>query len=453
MRWLVWVAVAGGCYRPDPPAGSPCDDDSDCPAPYACIDNACGGASDGGAPADACTFVCAAGTLVGCGEERVCERGCLDAPSAHCARIRPSNGVSWDVVPVPGGALELGPGAHVFDTTTGTLTTAGIEVPLPARVATAIVDPTGTGPLRVLAARSLSITGTLTIVGTPPLVILIDGDATVSGELRLAGGCAGAPMFDPSCGGPGGGMGQSEALVAAQGCGPGQVGYFNRFGSYEAGGGGGGYGQSGRDSNGNSPGDGAGGRSCGKPELEPLVGGSGGGAGGVDVAKQSRTGGRGGGGGGALQLTVSGRLDVSGRIDAGGAGGEDGHWNGQPLGNGGGGGGGSGGAVLLEAGTLAITGSVTANGGGGGGNDTGAGGDGESGRFDRTCATGGTANLGHSPGGRGGCAQGGPMSGGSAQDRGGGGGGAGRIRFNRIDDASTTATVSPVESRGMPAVE
>ncbi|HEY5936114.1 MAG TPA: hypothetical protein VIU61_15800 [Kofleriaceae bacterium] len=453
MRWLVWVAVVGGCYRPDPPAGSPCAVDTDCPSPYSCIDGACGATVDADeSTADACTFVCVAGTLVGCGEERVCDRGCVDAPTAHCARIRPSNGVSWDLVPVPGGALVLGPGAHVFDTTTGILTTGGIEVPLPERVATTLFDP-GTGSVRVLAARSLAVEGTLTVVGMPPLVILIDGDATISGELRAAGGCAGAPMFDPSCGGPGGGKGQSDAVAAALGCGPGLVGYFNQFGSYEAGGGGGGYGQSGRDSNGNSPGDGAGGRSCGMAELVPLVGGRGGGAGGIDMVMQSRTGGRGGGGGGAIQLTVSGKLEVSGRIDAGGAGGEDGHWNGQQLGNGGGGGGGSGGGLLLEAGSLAITGSVTANGGAGGGNDSGAGGDGESGRFDRTCANGGTADFGHSPGGRGGCAQGGPMSGGTTQDRGGGGGGTGRIRFNQVGAPSPGGIISPPESRGMPVVE
>ena len=73
----------------------------------------------------------------------------------------------------------------------------------------------------------------------------------------------------------------------------------------------------------------------------------------------------GGAGGGAIQLNVSGILQVDGRISANGG-----------NGSGSGGGGGSGGNVGLTSGTLAGSGSITANGGNGADSIGGGGGGG-----------------------------------------------------------------------------
>ena len=73
----------------------------------------------------------------------------------------------------------------------------------------------------------------------------------------------------------------------------------------------------------------------------------------------------GGSGGGSIRLGVAGTLDVSGRISANGG-------NGGGLG----GGGGSGGSILLALSTVEGTGAITANGGSGAGNVGGGGGGG-----------------------------------------------------------------------------
>jgi hypothetical protein len=443
----------GACYRPSPPAGAPCGPGESCPAPLSCQGGFCVG--DGTAlddalaidvsPLDSCTaLTCDGDMLVGCGTSRACTDGCLVVGTPHCARIRPSNGVSWDLVIVPGSPLVLGPGMHTFDTDTGVLTSNGVPVALPVNIASIRV-----GTMRVLATGDLSISdeATLAISGTAALVLLVDGNATIAGTLQLVAGCTGG---DPSCGGPGGGQGGRSASELAAGCGAGEPGGADVFNTSEAGGGGGGHGEDGDNSGGIGPGEGAHGTACGNVTLEPLLGGSGGGAGGVTM--DGRFGGRGGGGGGALQLTVSGTLDLTGELDAGGAGGENGLANGMTSQSGGGGGGGAGGGLLLEAAQLAISGTVTANGGAGGGNSSQSDGNGQAGRHAGSCAQGGAANLGNSPGGRGGCRQQPASSGGANQDRGGGGGGVGRIRFNFRQRAGA-GDVSPNETTGTSPLE
>jgi len=370
----------------------------------------------------------------------------------HCARIKPSNALTWNLVSFPGGSLTIGAGAHVFDTTAGTLTTNGSAVSLPSAVTTQVF---GTPvQMMVLALGDLRIaTGaTLTVTGSRPLAILADGNVTVeSGALILVGaGCSG-PSYDPTCGGPGGGHGGRLQTDLATGCGPGQNGHLDALAPFEAGGGGGGYGRAGEHSVSSMPGQGGRGDSCGTSSLEPLIGGSGGGAGGIDPNPNTRSGGRGGGGGGGLQISVSGTLLVTGSIDAAGAGGENG-FAGVSSGNvGGGGGGGSGGSILLEAGSLMVPGTITANGGGGGGNHTTlALGHGENGRRDRSCASGGQASGTSSPGGRGDCDMQDPGNGGTTGDRGGGGGGVGRMRFNARMSNLGGATISGSQTVGAP---
>lgn len=344
---------------------------------------------------------------------------------------------------MPGGMLTLPPGEHVIDTDRGTID----DAPPPAGVTTSVFSE-----MRVFAMGGLSVNGDVVVVGSLPLVLLVDGDASIVGSLDASAGCHGG-IFDPSCAGPGGGVGGREVAELAGGCGAGQPGFEDQFVLFESGGGGGGYGQSGANSGGSGVGAGAGGTPCGPSTIEPLLGGSGGGAGGINETTAMRVGGRGGGGGGAIQVTASGTLSVVGDVAAEGAGGENGSRMGMTAPYGGGGGGGAGGGVILEANLLSVTGSVTANGGGGGGNSLAAsGGDGANGRRDRACALGGIAEPGHSPGGRGGCAQQGPGTGGTGGDRGGGGGGFGRIRFNRLT-GSPGGVVSPNESVGTPPVE
>jgi hypothetical protein len=77
--------------------------------------------------------------------------------------------------------------------------------------------------------------------------------------------------------------------------------------------------------------------------------------------------GAGGAGGGAIEL-VAGSIEVSGMVNASGAGGQGGVNN-----DSGGGGGGSGGMVVFDTAKLTITGVVMAQGGGGGGGSGGSG--------------------------------------------------------------------------------
>jgi hypothetical protein len=126
-------------------------------------------------------------------------------------------------------------------------------------------------------------------------------------------------------------------------------------------GGGGGYGGSGGNGSGNAA---AGGSAYGSV-TSPLINGSGGG--GYPVSST------GGAGGGQIHLTISGTLEISGRISANGV-------NGSGMG----GGGGSGGSVLLSVGTLLGGGSITANGGAG---VDSVGGGGGGGRIYVSCST------------------------------------------------------------------
>jgi hypothetical protein len=466
MRILLGLVVLAGCFAPSPTTGAPCSEGGFCPAGQMCYSGRCYAeppvddappddsvdAVDApiDAAIDACGGnVCQGSNLVGCGAMTTCDYGCLTATIPHCARIQPSNNLSWSLVPFPGGTLTLGSGAHVFDTTAGTLTTGGTVVPLPSAVTAQVV-----GPMMVLALGTLTMASgaTLTVTGSRPLAILADGDVTVNvGALILIGGGCASGAYDPTCSGPGGGHGGRLNTDLATGCGPGQNGALDVFGASEAGGGGGGFGRDGANSGGIAPGEGAHGDACGTSALEPLIGGSGGGAGGISMTN-TRGGGRGGGGGGALQITAAGTLAQRGTVDAGGAGGENGYATGM-SGTlfGGGGGGGSGGGILLEAGALVVSGSVTANGGGGGGHHTTIPlGHGENAQRDRTCAVGGTVSgtLG-SPGGNGGCDQMlNATDGGTLSDRGGGGGGLGRIRFNGRTTNLTGATISGSQTTG-----
>ena len=278
---------------------------------------------------------------------------------------------------------------------------------------------------------------TLEVRGARPLIVVVHGDATIAGTLRLLPSNKGCASGD-------GGDGASATTAGDGGAGGGGAGFGG-----EGGGGGSGSG-------GTAPG--SVGPANGDNSLVPIRPGCGGGRGGGGFADNGSAGGS-GAGGGALEITASGRVLVTsgGRVEAPGAGGRGGKSTDQDTGAGGGGAG-SGGAIFLEAvAGVDVAGSASAlcaNGGSGGEGSEGgtAGGDGQGGTCSETMVAvtpdlvpggggGGAGSAERAPdGGRGG--NGGPRGPGG----GGGGGGAGRIRLHRIGGAPTidgTATVSP----------
>lgn len=231
----------------------------------------------------------------------------------------------------------------------------------------------------VLTVRGLTVASgsSLRLVGSRPVAIAVYGDALVEGSIDAsAAGATPGAGGDLSCEGSTGGNGSGN----------------NFFGG--GGGGGGGFGTPGGvGGEGDGARPGAGGAAHGGESLVPLLAGCAGGPGGGCSARAA--------GGGAVQLSVAGRISVSGVIRVNGAAGARGCGS-----EGGGSGGGSGGAILLEARAIDAAPLALEANGGAGGDSSGAGGDGS------TAATlaGGAGEEDSLDGG------------------GGGGGGYGRIR-------------------------
>jgi hypothetical protein len=222
------------------------------------------------------------------------------------------------------------------------------------------ITQTGGPSIDVLAFQSLSIASGVTVdfTGTNAVMILVFGNASVAGSIHADGGSGVANRSSPGASGPGGG--------------------------YSCGGSAGGTGGSGH----TSGGGGAGAQTAGGAGAGG-VGGTGGAAG-TALTSTTLRGGcpggasgdwacttSGGGGGGALQISVAGTLTLTGAITAnGGTGGTSNCASGgcAPGPNhtfgGGGGGGGSGGTVRLEGVTVTAPGTVTVNGGTGGNPDS-----------------------------------------------------------------------------------
>jgi hypothetical protein len=286
-----------------------------------------------------------------------------------------------------------------------------------------------TGEVLLIHATSFAIPSgtTLLILGTRPLLIVVDGDATIAGTIDLSG--AAEPTDCP-------------IIMAEQGSssGPGGAG-----GGFVTQGGGGG-------ANGDNmvPGP-PGGGAIGNSLLSPLRPGCPGGRGGRGALDP---GGGGGNGGGALEISSNGTLELSGTIMAGGGGGNAGTVEILPVsgaigGVSGGGGGGAGGAVLLEASVIHFDSATicAAGGGGGEGGDVDPGGMAGT-RGTCTSGPGGTGSRG-GDGGNGGDANA-PGAGqigsrpiGMSPETGGGGGGGsiGRIRVHGMQTG--TATIVP----------
>jgi hypothetical protein len=193
---------------------------------------------------------------------------------------------------------------------------------------------------------------TVTVDGDQPLVIKVQGTATIAGTLDLSGhdGISGVTSIQAGIGGlgtAGGGNGSDGTFAmntgevpAGPGFGPGAGG----GGQHWSGGAGAGFSIMGQSTIGTNLGSGApGGFPYGSPDLVPAFAGSGGGGGSGGYNCGS---GGGGGGGGLLKLIAGGDVFIapSGAIVArGGNGGSDG------MGNCGSGGGGSGGSIWVRS--------------------------------------------------------------------------------------------------------
>ena len=460
MRWLALVALVG-CYHPTPPEGAACAANEDCPSPLHCYNGIClshppdSGASDaisidGPPDADLACTCSSASTLSCAGVTMTCPAGCATSNGiSRCRQVVPSNSVT---ALFPSGGQTTIDTLTTFDTDTGAIT-GGIT-----RTAGEGIDA-GIGfqkqggaaaPLGVFSFVKLTVGtgGVVHFTGTRAAVFVVEGIATIDGQIDGSGSCYGTM---PQCAGPGGGAGGSFT-VAAGGCAPGAIGIHDSATGADSGGGGGGGGAAGA-SGGTETASGimfqggAGGAACMPTTLEPLVGGSGGGAGGPGDSPTSNYG---GGGGGALQLTAFDTIRISGTLDFGGAGGMAGTTN---VNNGGAGcGGGAGGAILLEAPKVIVNaGILAANGGGGGGGSDHltAAAAGLNGRASSTPALGGTGVNGGGNGGNGGAGilPATPGGNSSAVNSGGGGGAVGVIYIRSLT-VQISGTISPMPGQG-----
>jgi hypothetical protein len=366
-----------------------------------------------------------------------CAWGCLDTATPHCATLVPagSGGVAGNGVMGsdldPDGLADVVIGDGVtLDSDNGRIGTLAMPN-LHHSAAQGIengIDVVLRGPITMFRFKSLTINGTLTLVGSRPIAFVVDGEVTLGGVIDARGICS---SFVAGPGGYGGG----SAASANGGTPAGTFGGGTGAATEATGGGGGGYGSPG------ASGDAAkGGEVWGDAQISTLVGGAGGGAG--DGGGNF---GRGGGGGGALQIVSNASITVaSGGINAGGCGGKAGTGN-----NDSGGGGGAGGTILLEAPRVIVNGTLAVNGGGGGGGGGNAATAGANGTLDRTPATGGSGDGTDEQGGNGAAGGTAATNGSNGAAPGGGGGGMGRIRINTRNDSGAmlmSATLSPSAS-------
>lgn len=405
-----------------------------------------GTSPDGGDDGDTCkgsSVECVGDTLRTCtaaGDVPIdtpCAWGCADMAPSHCATIVPSGsgGVATDGVMGsdlrPDGLADVTISDGVtFDSDNGRIGTLAMPN-LHHGAAEGVengIDVVFRGPITLFRFKSLTIDGTVTLVGKRPVAFAVDGAVALGGVIDARGICSSFVA------GPGGFDGGS-ANSAGGGTPANTFGGGGGAPTAATGGGGGGHGSPG------ASGDGAkGGEVWGELKIPTLVGGAGGGAG--DGGGNF---GRGGGGGGALQIVSNTSITIaSGGINAGGCGGKPGSGN-----NDSGGGGGAGGTILLEAPRVIVDGTLAANGGGGGGGGGNGATAGANGTLDRTPAAGGTGDGTDEQGGSGASGGTAGTNGGSGAAPGGGGGGMGRIRINTRNDAGAmlmNATLSPSPS-------
>ena len=338
-----------------------------------------------------------------------------------------SNVASCDIPAAAAASVVLN---STIDTTAGTVTVGTSVQPLPA---SALVAQPGGPQVRVVSVTGFRVPPgiTVNVVGQYGLVIVVHGDVVIDGMVT-----ASADHTTPAAG---------SRSAAACGASAGVAGVVasGGAGATSSGSGGGGHGGAGAAGGaamgilGNTIPGGPGGVSDTNLVLRPLRGGCPGGVRAGDAPAA---------GGGAIQISASGRIDISGTIAAAGGGGFARDTSAPaPAG-------GAGGGILLEAGTLALaaTAAVTANGGAGAdGGGTTADCSGENGHPRNAMpaaggACGGSTDITGGPGGAGTT----PAHGGDSGTRGtGGGGGVGRIAIHSHAFTSAMGSVvSPAAS-------
>ena len=269
------VALAAGCFSPNPPTGLACTPAVGCP--------------DG--------EVCQSGFCVpeGVGSDAIAPPACLWSP--------PPELVDPCFLPDPGVPIALG--ADTYDTDTDLLGSG-------ASVGGVIVSrDDGEGEVRVIVADAIEIFGQFRVVGSRRLALVSYSNIAILGELDVGsgGGLEGAGAGGASCSS---GLGGESSGSGGSG-----------------GGGGGGYGGTGGSGGPTAGINGVG----GSPVARPFVGGCRGGAGGSSGMLFN-----GGPGGGAIYLAAFDNIDIQGGINAGGGGGLSGEVIGDGGGGGGSGG-------------------------------------------------------------------------------------------------------------------
>jgi hypothetical protein len=268
-----------------------------------------------------------------------------------------------------------------------------------------IARATGSRPLVLVAARTITVDGTLDV----------SSGVGGSGAAANFAGCQLAMAGESDTGGGGGGAGASFVGRGGNG-GDGDV-----------------------NNNGLPVGPGSGGLAAAAFTATSLHGGCRGGAGGAGNGASGAP----GAGGGAVYLIAGASIDVAGAVTANGGGGVGGS-----ITSGGGGGGGSGGFVGFDAPMTLIAGVATANGGGGGeGASQTAGVSGADGAASQTPALGGSGVPDAGDGGSG--SGNGVLTGtGAGSGDGGGGGGGGGAGIVYVKGALTTpGIVSPTATQ------
>lgn len=318
----------------------------------------------------------------------------------------------------------------------------------PAPTVQVITQAGSTTPATVLSVTSLSIPigGVLTVQGERVAIVAVYGNATLAGILDASG--------DLAVSGPGGAALAAGNGTAACSTSPGASSSGGAGGAGSGNGGGSGAGSPFATGTGTPPPGVSGPVSRAISPLKPLVGGQSGGAGGaLDSTRPS-----GGGGGGGLQVSVAGKLLLSGTLTVSGGGGgsgtiQTGTCGGATVTYGsGGGGGGAGGNILLEANRFSLKGTakITANGGagaeGGDTNEVGAlGVNGSETTWATTPAGANAANKGGNGGKGGGAsalsATAGANAGTATGDFAGGGGGGGAAGYIRLNLLIATPSV------------
>ncbi len=406
----------GGCASQFVDAGTACTTDNN-----VCTDDVCDVA---GACLHSVVRFRACGTNGTCGADGGCNANGFPFDVSNVSDEVVS---SWSAAAWPNNCtLRLDTSGTMAATVVTGTTCAGLSVgnTIPSQVAT---QANGAQVMVVARTGTQTIPSTLRVefVGTRPVVLLVRGSLTVDGTVSVSASGITDGAGDGPCT-----TGVGQSTVTSTGA---------------AGGGFGSAGAAGHNLTANpatTPGT-----VEGSASLEPLRGGC---RGGQSVVNTSDTA-VGGGAGGALQISVSGTLQVNGRLLAAGGGGEGGTFNS------GGAGGGSGGAIFVESNTLTVaaSGVIAANGGGGGQADTngGLGQNGQDGQASSTPARGGQSTSfcteygGNGAAGTAAAGRPRPPQGCSpwVGTGGGGGGGAGRLRLRGLSTCNVApgGTVSP----------